>query len=233
MEETYLINANVRKKGSKNRQSGSRIPAILYGKKLDNIMLWIDCKVFSKVYDDVRGSSVLDLIVENGSKREAEKVLIYGIQRDPVTDDYMHVDFYRVKMDEKIETSVELEFINESLAVKELGGVLVKNIDKVEVRCLPADLPKYIKVDISSLETFDDRICIGDLKISDKVFIDLESKTVVALVAPPRSQEDIEELEKDIEGDISQVEDVEKEEDEDQLEQQDIEDQQKEKGSIE
>ncbi|MEA1925988.1 MAG: 50S ribosomal protein L25 [Patescibacteria group bacterium] len=233
MEDTYSINANVREKSSKNEQLGNRIPAILYGKKLDNIMLWIDFKAFSRVYDDVRGSSVIDLIVENGSKREVEKVLIYDIQRDPVTDGYTHVDFYRVKMDEEIEASVELEFINESLAVKELGGVLVKNIDKVEVRCLPADLPKYIKVDISALETFDGRICVEDLKISDKVSIDLESKTVVALVAPPRSQEDIEELEKDIEGDISQVEDVEKKEVENQPEQQKIEDQQKEKDSAE
>lgn len=196
-------------------------------------MLWIDRKVFNKVYDDVKGSSIIDIIVENGNKQEPQKVLIYDVQRNPVTDDCIHVDFYRVKMDEEIEASVELEFINESLAVKELGGVLVKNIDKVEVQCLPMDLPKYIKVDISTLETFDDRICIEDLKISDKVSIDLESKTVVALVAPPRSQEDIEELEKDIEEDISQVEDVEKKEDEDQSEQQDAEDQQKEKGSAE
>ena len=125
-----------------------------------------------------------------------------------MTDKYTHVDFFQVRMDEEIETEVELNFVGESPAVKEQGGILVKNISEITVKCFPGDLPSEINVAISVLKTFDDRICIKDLKISPKVKIDLEPETVVALVEEPRSEAELAGLSEKVEADVAKVEGV-------------------------
>jgi large subunit ribosomal protein L25 len=139
-------------------------------------------------------------------------VIIYEIQKDPVTSNYIHADFFQVRMDEEIEKEVELSYIGEAPAVKELGGVLVKSLDEITVKCLPADLPSEIEVDITVLKTFEDHITVKDLKISPKVKFDIDQETVVALVAPPRSEEELEGLSEKVEEDVTKVEGVIKEE---------------------
>ena len=114
------------------------------------------------------GRSVLIDLEIDGEKR---KVLIHDFQKHPLTNRFIHIDFYQVKMDEEIEANVEIVFVGEAPAVKELGGVLLKTMDEVLVRCLPADLPKEIKVDLSTLKTFDDRIFVKDLNIFLRLFM--------------------------------------------------------------
>lgn len=207
--DTITLEAKVREKKDKRNDFSEMIPSILYGKDMESVMLWVDYKKFAKTLSEAGESTIIDIAVDG--QKNPQKVLIYDIQNDPVSDRHIHIDFFRVKMDEEITTEVELEFIGEALAVKEQGGVLVKNIDSVEVRCLPADLPSSIIVDISSLETFNDYIYVKDLPVSDKVKLSLEGETVVALVSPPRSEKELEELESKVEADISQVEGMEEE----------------------
>jgi large subunit ribosomal protein L25 len=84
-------------------------------------------------------------------------------------------------------------------------------LDKLRIECLPKDLPSHIDVDISSLNTFDDCISIKDLKMNPAIEIKVESETVVASVAPPRSDEELKELEGKVEADVTKVEGVIKE----------------------
>jgi large subunit ribosomal protein L25 len=96
--------------------------------------------------------------------------------------------------------------------VKAHGGVLIKNMDEIPVKCLPADLPEKYEIDLSKLATFDDVIAVKDLKVSDKVEIMLEAETVIALVAAPRTEAEMESLEQKVEEDVSKVAGVVKEE---------------------
>ena len=91
--------------------------------------------------------------------------------------------------DRKLKAKVALEFSGEAPAVKTMGGVLVKNLNEVEVQCLPADLPHNIPVDISSLINFSKNIHVRDLKVSDKVQIITPADETVAKVQPPRDVE--------------------------------------------
>ena len=195
-------------KVNKGRQSGL-IPAIVYGKAVAAKSLWIDNLDFKRLIKKAGESSLIDLDID---EKEQRKVIIYEMQKDPVTGRCDHVDFFQVKMDEKIETEVELAYIGESPAVKEAGGVLVKNLDKVKVKCLPGDLPSQIEIDISSIKNFDDHIFAKDLQMAKGVEIDLDPEMVVALVAPPRSDQQIKELEEKVEADVTKVEGVVKEE---------------------
>lgn len=195
-------------KVNKGRQSGL-IPAVVYGKTFAAKSLWVNNLDFKRLIKKAGESSLIDLDID---EKEQRKVIIYEMQKDPVTGQLDHVDFFQVKMDEKIETEVELVYIGESPAVKEEGGVLVKNLDKVKVKCLPGDLPSQIEIDISSIKNFDDHIFAKDLQVAKGVEIDLDPEMVVALVAPPRSDEELKELEEKVEADVTKVEGVVKEE---------------------
>ncbi|MDO9231021.1 MAG: 50S ribosomal protein L25 [bacterium] len=207
MDKVKLV-AKTREVFGRKTKTGKKeglVPAVVYGKKVTPKSLWVNAIEFAKLLRISGESTMIELNIDEKDKRN---VIIYEIQKDPVMGNIIHTDFFQVRMDEEIEKAVELIYIGESPAVKELGGVLVKSLDEITVKCLPADLPSEIEVDIASLKTFEDHICIKDLKISPKVKIELEPETVVALVAPPRSEEELTGLSEKVEVDVTKVEGV-------------------------
>lgn len=192
---------------NKYRKQGF-LPAVIYGHKIDTKNLWVNSKDFRKVYGQVGESAIIELDIDEKNK---VNVLIHDTQKDVLTGDPIHVDFFQINMDEKIETEVPLEFVGEAPAVKELSGMLIKNINSIPVSCLPADLPAKITVDVSSLKTFDDHISIENLEISGKVKVLTDSSTVVAGVVPPRTDEEMAQLDEKVEEDVTKVEGVVKE----------------------
>jgi large subunit ribosomal protein L25 len=183
------------------------VPAVMYGNKIEAQNLAVNYLDFSRVYDKAGESALVEVEVA-GKKVNA---LIHDIQLDPMSGRFTHVDFFQVNMKEEVETEIPLEFIGESEAVKANGGVLVKNIDAVTVKCLPADLPEKFVVDIAKLATFEDVITVADLKTSDKVEILLEDETVIAMVSEPRSEEELAGLDQKVEEDVTKVAGVVKE----------------------
>lgn len=208
MTKNITLEAKIREKDKKVSQT-ENIPGILYGRGIQNVMVWLDRKKFGKMYDELGESTVFKLALDGKDERN---VLIKDVQRDVVSGVPRHIDFYQVRMDEEIEADVELVFEGESPVVKESGGILVKNMDTVPVKCLPGDLPPEIKVDISRIKTFDDYIYVKDLPVAEKVEVLVDPETVVAMVSEPRSEEELAELETEVKEDVSQVEGVVKEE---------------------
>jgi large subunit ribosomal protein L25 len=209
MTKNITLDAKTRIKSAGVREKTSDIPAVLYGREVENVILWLDQKKFSHIYEEAGESTVFKLAVDGKDERN---VLIKDVQRDILSGVVRHVDFYQVRMDEEIEAEVELVYIGESAAVKELGGILVKNMDAVSVKCLPGDLPSEIEVDISTIKTFDDYIYVKNLPVSEKVEVLVDSETVVAMVSEPRSEQDLADLDTEIKEDVTKVEGVVKEE---------------------
>ena len=204
------IRKNLGKKVKVLRKKGV-LPAILYGPKIKTAQpLEIEEKHFEKVYKEAGESTLISLEIE-GQKQKIP-VLIHEVARDPLTEKPIHVDFYQPRLEEEIEAKVSLVFEGESLAVKDLGGTLVKNISEVEVRALPQNLPHEIKVNIENLKTFEDNILIKDLKIPEGVKVLKEPEEIVAQVLAPVKVE--EELVKPIEEKVEEVEKVEEEKEE-------------------
>jgi large subunit ribosomal protein L25 len=169
----------------KLRQQGM-IPAELYGHGVGNVHLTLDQNTFEKVLRQAGESTIIELIDPEG---KTHNVLIHEVQKHYLTSQPIHVDFYEVKMTERLTATVELQFVGESKAVRELGGTLVKVLTEIEVECLPADLPSHIDVDISAIKSFDDDILVKNLKVDDKVTIKAEPEEMVAKVQPPRDME--------------------------------------------
>ncbi|MGB9680809.1 MAG: 50S ribosomal protein L25 [Minisyncoccia bacterium] len=197
MSELFLKAQKRELKGKKVKRLRAEkfIPGILYGHEIDNIMVQVPYNDFAKIYQEAGGSKIISLVINNG---EPHKVLIHNVEIDPLTQDYQHIDFYQIKMTEKITAEVPLHFVGESKAVEEQDGILIKNFDTVEVSCLPADLPSHLEIDISVLENIDDTIAIKDLKLPSGVEILKDPEETIVTVAPPRSEEELAELEEEV-----------------------------------
>lgn len=207
--ETISLTATKREKKAKRLLRDGFVPVVLYGYKIEKTQnLQVDAKKLAKAYKEAGESSVISLDVEG----DVTKVLFKATQEDPIKDTLMHADFYAIQMDKEITAEVSLEYIGTSKAVKDEGGTLVRNITEVDVTALPADLPKEIKVDISSLNTFEDVITIKDLNLPPNVKVENVAEDIIATVTPPRSEEELAELEKTVEEDVEEVEGVKKEE---------------------
>ena len=164
------------------------IPAELYGHGIENIHLSVPAKEFSKVFKEAGESTIINLDFEN----KKLPVLIYEVSTDPLSDKIIHIDFYAVKMDEKITTSVPLEFIGISPAVKEKQGVLIKSMQALKIKALPADLPHNLEVELDKLSEIGMSIYVRDLKIPKGVEILVEPETAIATIIE-QAKEEVEE----------------------------------------
>jgi large subunit ribosomal protein L25 len=182
------------------------IPAVVYGTGKENTSIEIEYESFRKLFEEVGESALISLEIA-GEKKE-RPVLIYEIQKDPVSGKFIHVDFYQASLKQEVEVTIPLVFEGVSLAVKELGGTLLRETQEVKIKALPQNLPHDIKVDITSLKTFDDEILIKDLKIPAGVKILKGLNELVATVAPAQKVE--EDLAKAIEEKVEDIEKVEK-----------------------
>ena len=167
------------------------MPAVLYGKGKKAVSLEIDHRDFRRALKEAGETTVVKLKIEGGTEKGKEKnVLIYDVEKDPLTERFMHVDLYEVRMDEKMTAFVPLVFVGEAPAAK-AGGTLVKSRQEIEVKALPKDLPREIEINISGLETFEDRIFAKDIKTIEGVEILAAPEEVITLVAPPRKEEEV------------------------------------------
>jgi len=191
------------------------LPAVVYGHGQQNRNLELNRGEFIKVYKTSGESTLVDLLVDDS---RPTKVLIQDVQFHPTSGQVLHADLHQVKMTEKVHTEIPLAFRGESPAVKELGGVLVKNINALKVEALPGDLVPELVVDISALKTFDDTIHVRDVPRPSGVSILDVPDEVVAVVSPPRSEAELSALQGEVKEDVSAVEKIEKEKEEQQEE---------------
>lgn len=196
----------VGKKVKRSRKEGI-VPAVLYGQGEASQNIFIDYLELSRVYAKAGENAVIELEIEG----KTVPALIHDIQNDPMSGKFSHIDFLQVNMKEEVEANIPLEFVGESPAVKANGGVLIKNLDEVEVKCLPADLPSKFEIDISAIVDFEDHIKIGDIKAPEGVEIMGDKETVIALVERPRTEEELASLDEKVEADVTKVEGVVKE----------------------
>lgn len=193
MKQEIKLEAQKRdKEKSKSLRKEGFIPAVLYGPKIKNLNLKVAQNEFRRVFKEAGESSLITLEVEG--EKDKFLVLVHDFQRDPITGEFIHIDFYQPDLEKEVEAWVPIVTEGEAPAVKQLGGTLVKNVTEVLVRALPLKLPHEIKVDVSKLETFDDEILVKDLKVEEGVKIMKNPEDVIISVSPPEKVE--EELEK-------------------------------------
>jgi len=163
------------------------VPAVIYGHGFNSLPIQVPLKEFERVYTEAGETTIVYLNLEG----KEYPTIIQDVAKDPISDELLHADFYKVRLDEKIKAKIPLNFVGESPAVKNLGGILVKNISEIEVEGFPQDLPHQIDVDISSLKELKSQILIKDLPVSKKLKVEADPAAIVVLVQEPISEEEL------------------------------------------
>lgn len=184
------LNATVREEKGKKlnslRESG-KLPAVVYGAKVDAISISVDAKDFLKI---LRESGETGLITLKGLAEEHE-VLIQDVVVDTVKGHPIHADFYAVERGKQIEVSVPFEFVGESAAEKS-GANIVKTVHELDVKTTPGNIPSHIEVNLELLKEAGDQIQIKDIAFPKDVVPVLEEDEVLVL-----AQEHVEEVEEE------------------------------------
>lgn len=183
---------------SRFRKTGN-IPAILYGKHLDNnFPISIDSSVFSKTLKSL-GRTVLLEFKSDDSDLNKRSALIKEIQRNCLNDNILHVDLMEIKQNEEISLDVKLNFVGTPIGVKNSGGILDILKRSINVTCLPSKIPDLITIDLSGLD-IGSVVHISDLEIPEGVVItDSTSLALVSVNLPKvvKAQEELETVEEE------------------------------------
>lgn len=171
--------AAMNKTGLKQLRLSRRIPAVVFGTGENNMMIQLSAKEFGKWARNGKGG-ILELRFDD---REPLPVLLESVQRDPITREYIHVDFLRININEVVRTRVNLDYIGTVKGAK-LGGVVQIQSTFIELESFPDRIPAIIRVDISELE-IGNSIHIGELKLHDGVVpISSANELLVSVVTP-------------------------------------------------
>lgn len=168
------------------RRAG-QLPAVIYGRHVEPIAISLDAHTASLAMAKLTSSSLITIELDG----KEYPSLVRERQRNYIKGNLSHVDFMAVNLDEKIRATVRVDFVGVSLAVKDFNAVLVRNLEKLEVECLPTDLPERITVDISVLKQIGNGIRVRDVGLSDNIRV-LNDEDEMVVVATAERKEEVE-----------------------------------------
>ncbi len=156
-----------------------KLPAIVYGHNTEPTPITLDRLEFQKVFVKSGRTHLVDLAIDG----RVDKVLVREIQTHPRRLGPIHVDFYQVNLEEKIEVEVPVHIVGESAAVKQGDADVLQPMHSIRVECLPSDIPGSFEVDITPLEEIEAELRVSDLKVPAGVTVlDDPEELVVKIV---------------------------------------------------
>ncbi len=182
----FARNTEGRGASRRMRRTG-KAPGIVYGGKDAPTPIELDHNaLIHALRNEAFHASILTMKLDGG----ATKVLLRDVQMHPFKNEVMHVDFQRIDENRKIHMKVPLHFVNAEVspAVKVSGAIVSHVMTELDVNCLPKDLPEFIEVDLSELDT-GHSLHVSALKLPDGVTIVSTGKLdpVVATAVVPKA----------------------------------------------
>jgi large subunit ribosomal protein L25 len=178
----------------KHLRGEGKLPAVIYGKHISPLPVTVDLRETTKLLRDVGRSSVLTIDVDG----EEFNALVRDRQRDIFSGEYLHIDFLAISLTEKVRTQVGIALEGEASAIKDFGAILITGLERLEIECLPSDLPERITVDVSSIASIGDGIYVKDLIIPDGVEVLEDIEDMIVVATAPTMEEEEEEIEEEL-----------------------------------
>ncbi|CAB1064694.1 LSU ribosomal protein L25p [Olavius sp. associated proteobacterium Delta 1] len=207
--EQFELNATVRKttgnSPARELRRGGQIPAVLYGPQTEPVLLSVNIKELEQIFKKGNiGSIILNLVIQNG-KKVMKPAMIKEFQSHPVSGDFLHIDFYEIDMQRKINVMIPVVTKGICKGV-ELGGLLQIIRREIEVLCMPGDIPEAIELDITDLDV-GDSVHVEEIPLGDNVEISADVNfTVLTIVSPKVEEVEEEEEEEALEGEEAAAE---------------------------
>jgi large subunit ribosomal protein L25 len=168
-------------------RAAGRIPANVYGMSLPPFMVAVEPRGIEEVLRQDTGVNTIFTLRLKGEERTRES-MIRELQRDPLTERPLHVDFLRVDVTKPVHVKVPIRLVGTATGVKNEGGIVDFVHREVLVECLPADIPDYLEVDVSELHLHQ-HVSISDLRALEGIKILDDPHHIVAVVSAPKAEE--------------------------------------------
>lgn len=170
---------------SKDLRLKGLLPAEFYGKGVKNTSIQLNYGAFRRLFKTAGKNTVIELSVDGKAKHN---VLVHDIQRDPISDKLIHVDFINVRMDQVISAQIPLKFIGNAPAVKDFGGILTYNLDEISVKCLPKDLVQSIEVSVAPIVDLHSFVRVKDVIVPEGITVTNPPEEVVVTAVLPKEE---------------------------------------------
>lgn len=183
------------------------VPAQLYQRDKENVNLQVVAKELDKIIAEAGTSTIISLVIDG----KDHKVLIRDYQRHPYKNQYLHVDFLGVNLDEKLRVSVPVVLLNRD-EIYVQPSVLMQHLEEIEIEALPMDIPAHIELDVQKME-YDDTFYVKDLDVvnDDKVEVLTDLEEAVVTLSEPVEENLDEEVESVDAADVEVIGESEKE----------------------
>jgi len=201
--EQFELNATVRKttgnSPARQLRMAGHVPAVLYGPQTESVLLSVNIKEFEQILKRGNiGSLILNLVIQNGEKI-TKPAMIKELQSHPVSGNFLHIDFYEIDMQRKINVMIPVVTKGVCKGV-ELGGLLQIIRREVEVLCMPGDIPESIEIDITDLDV-GDSVHVEEIPLGENVELSADVNfTILTVVSPKVEAVEEEEEEEGLEG---------------------------------
>ena len=198
MSKFERLNVDIRKENgtsaARRTRLQNKVPGVVYHSGVEGVPLSVDKNSLKKALKT--GQMIFEINVED----KDQFVLVKEIQYHPVTDDIIHIDFQKVREDEKISLDVAVRSVGDSQGVK-LGGILVQMLNSVSVKCKPSEIPEFLEIDVTEME-MNSNLFVKDITLPDDVeMLTSEDIAVVSVQEPKEEKEEVVELTEEIEAD--------------------------------
>lgn len=171
-----------RKQAAKRLRRSGRVPGILYGQKNEALAVSVETRALSRMLHSARhGHVILDLKVPG--VKEDVKAIFREIQRDPVRQEYLHCDFQRISLKEKIHVRVPVRLEGIADGVKNFGGILDLQLREIDVRCLPTEMPNEFVIDVTHLG-IGDSVRVREVNLPGVEILTEGERSIVTVVPP-------------------------------------------------
>ena len=198
MSKFERLNVDIRKENgtsaARRTRLQNKVPGVVYHSGVEGVPLSVDKNSLKKALKT--GQMIFEINVED----KDQFVLVKEIQYHPVTDDIIHIDFQKVREDEKISLDVSVRSVGDSQGVK-LGGILVQMLNSVSVKCKPSEIPEFLEIDVTKME-MNSNLFVKDIILPDEVeMLTSEDIAVVSVQEPKEEKEEVVELTEEIAAD--------------------------------
>jgi len=188
MSKFEKLNVDIRKEhgtsAARRTRLQNKVPAVVYHSGIEAIPLSVDKTSLNKALRT--GQMIFEVNVEDKN----QFVLVKEVQYHPVTDEIIHIDFQKVKEDEKISLEVAVRSSGEAQGVK-LGGLLVQMLNSVTIKCKPAEIPEFLQIDVTDME-MNTNLFVKDINLpTDVEMLTAEDIAVVSVQEPKQEKEEV------------------------------------------
>ncbi|MFC1948559.1 50S ribosomal protein L25 [Chloroflexota bacterium] len=174
-------------------------PVHLFGHNVKPTPLQCDTRELKNVLARTGMTGIISLKLDKTKK--TRNVMVREVQREPRTGELLHVDFYQVRMEEKIRVEVPIVTVGEAPALKLKDNFLAHELNSLNIEALPDHIPSRIEVDISSLTDAEQAIHVGDIELEDGITILTNPEQLVAKISVRfiEREVEVEEVEAEVE----------------------------------